>query len=184
MDSLTFERLKVFIFKVFEKGGYSDSRWKNQNYDLWTTWFWIDCEDKILAAMRIIEKVPENSIPLEVAVIDNGGEPATRYAVIEENVADWNSVAFELTKTGAKAAKKTFRTVAKYCFERGFETVYGLYNPNLLGIEKLYLKEGAELSKRYSSQVYFPGFHLNGELAKFNVIELKRETLRVIASKL
>lgn len=181
IDLETLNRLREFISKIFEKGGYSDSPWRNHNYDPWATWFWVEHGKRILATMRIIEKAPENWIPLEIAVIDDGGNPAMRYAVVENNVADWNSIAFEPTKFGVYAAKSTFRTVAKYCFEKGFEVVYGLYNTKQFGIKRLYFGAGAMRSNRYSSEVYFPDFRFKGELAKFHVIELKPETLKRIA---
>ncbi|MBW0433772.1 hypothetical protein HGB47_09100 [Leptospira yasudae] len=184
MDSVLLGRLKAFVSRNYEKAGYTNSRWKSRDYDPWSIWFWVEYENQIVATMRIVEKVPENCIPLEVAVIDDNRVPAARYAVLEENVADWNSVAFEPTKLGVYAVKKTFRTVAKYCFETGFETVYGLYNPKLPSVKRLYLEEGAVISQHYSLQVYFPDFCLNGELAKFTVIELKQDVLKMIASKL
>lgn len=184
MNECDLQRIKEFVEKKYSEARYSNSRWKNQNYDPWSTWFWVEKKGKILSAMRIVEKVPENCIPLEIAVIYGTKSQTLRYAVLEENVADWNAVAFELSRTGWYAAKKTFRTVAKYCADKGYDIVYGLYNPILRGIEKLYLSEGAVFSERYPGPVYFPGFYLNGELSKFHVIELEKETLQNIASKL
>lgn len=184
MNNNTLKKIKDFVLNKFLEANYSISPWKDRNYDPWSTWFWVEENDKILSAMRIVEKVPENCIPLEIAVIYGTKNPVLRYAVLEKNVADWNAVAFERTRTGWYAAKKTFRTVAKHCVEKGYEVVYGMYNPKLKGIEKLYLSEGAVFSKRYSNMVYFPGFNLNGDLSTFRVIELKNVSLQNIASKL
>ncbi|MBM9499702.1 hypothetical protein JWG44_05485 [Leptospira sp. 201903071] len=180
-------RVKSFVSRIYKEAGYSDSDWKNINYDPWSTWFYVDDFGEIIAAMRIIEKKPNNFIPLEVAVILQGEGDTTsprRYAVIEENVADWNAVAFQLSQFGWRTVKILFRTVAKYCAEKGYEKVYGMYNPSLKGIEKLYLKEGSVLSQKYPGPVFFPGFNLLNEQSTFQVIELGKETLQKIASKL
>ncbi|WP_425529216.1 LBL_2463 family protein [Leptospira stimsonii] len=184
------KRVKSFVTKIYREAGYSDSEWKNINYDPWSTWFYVDDFGEILAAMRIIEKKPNNFIPLEVACIydektyKKKGIPKRRYAVIEKNVADWNAVAFQLSQLGWRTVKILFRTVAKYCAEKGYRKVYGMYNPTLKGIEKLYLKEGSVLSKKYPGPVFFPGFNLLNEQSTFQVIELGKETLQKIASKL
>ncbi|PJZ51645.1 hypothetical protein CH380_19430 [Leptospira adleri] len=183
-DSEDIPRIKAFVNRIFSEAGYSSSRWKNIDYDDWSTWFFAEEEGRILSAMRVVEKQPENFLPLEVAVLDKTLEKPIRYAVLSENVADWNAVAFELSRTGWMAAKKTFRTVAKHCYEKGYDVVYGMYNPNLKGIEKLYLSEGAVHSERYPDLLYFPGFYLNGKLSKFHVIELEKECLQKIASKM
>ncbi|MDV6237332.1 hypothetical protein CH379_016995 [Leptospira ellisii] len=178
------QKIKDFISKIYSDAGYTDSPWKNVNYDLWSTWFYVEEEEGILAAMRITEKFPWNFIPLEVALIQGNDFPPKRYGVIEENVADWNSVAFIKSAKGGKAAKLTFIETARYCVTKGYDMVYGMYNPKLTGIERIYFREGALESERYTGPMYFPGFYLNGEMSWFRVVEIGKECLQKIASKL
>lgn len=138
---------------------------------------------QIFSAMRITEKKPCNFIPLEVALFKDEKLPPKRYAVIEENVADWNSVAFIQNVKGAKAAKDNFIAVAAYCVSKGYDIVYGMYNPKLSGIERIYLREGAVISDKYPGPMYFPGLYLKGEIPWFKVIEIGKESLQKIASK-
>ncbi|EMO28355.1 hypothetical protein LEP1GSC170_2391 [Leptospira interrogans serovar Bataviae str. HAI135] len=138
---------------------------------------------QILSAMRITEKKPFNFIPLEVALFKDEQFPPKRYAVLEENVADWNSVAFIQNVKGAKAAKANFIAVAEHCITKEYNTIYGMYNPKLSGIERIYLREGAEISVKYPGPMYFPGLYLKGEIPWFEVIEIRKESLQKIASK-
>ncbi|MGQ2802133.1 LBL_2463 family protein [Leptospira santarosai] len=178
------KKVKSFVSKIYEDAGYSNSPWKNiDHYDLWSTWFYVEENGLILSAMRITEKKPFNFIPLEVALFKNEQFPPKRYAVIEENVADWNGVAFVQNVKGAKAAKANFLAVADHCVKKGYNIVYGMYNPKLLGIERIYLREGAVLSARYPGPMYFPALYWNGEIPWFEVIETEKETLQKIASK-
>ncbi|TGK39191.1 hypothetical protein EHQ12_00600 [Leptospira gomenensis] len=178
------QKIKDFVSKIYTDAGYTDSPWKNVNYDPWSTWFYVEGEEGILAAMRITEKFPWNFIPLEAALIQGSEFPPKRYAVIEENVADWNSVAFTRSANGGKAAKVTFIETAKHCVLKGYDMVYGMYNPKLTGIERIYFREGALESVRYPGPMYFPGFYLNGELSWLQVVEIGKECLQKIASKL
>ncbi|EMO53206.1 LBL_2463 family protein [Leptospira noguchii] len=177
-------KIKSFVFKVYEDAGYSNSPWKNiDHYDLWSIWFYVEENGQILSAMRITEKKPFNFIPLEVALFKDEQFPPKRYAVLEENVADWNSVAFIQNVKGAKAAKANFIAVAEHCITKEYNTVYGMYNPKLSGIERIYLREGAEISVKYPGPMYFPGLYLKGEIPWFEVIEIRKESLQKIASK-
>ncbi|WP_061250038.1 LBL_2463 family protein [Leptospira alstonii] len=179
------ERVKSFVSKVYQNAGYSHSPWKNiDHYDPWSTWFYVEENEKILSAMRITEKKPCNFIPLEVALYKNDLFPPKRYAVIEENVADWNAVAFQQNLKGAKAARANFIAVADHCVEKGYEIVYGMYNPVLTGIERIYLREGATHSIKYPGPMYFPGLYMNGEIPWFEVLEIGKESLQEIASKI
>ncbi|AXR66142.1 LBL_2463 family protein [Leptospira mayottensis] len=185
-DSLSeLTRVKEYVTEKFKEAGYSDSPWRRFNYDEWSTWFYYENNGEILAVMRLVEKKPWNIVPLEFAVIYDEKEvvPQRRYAVIEDNVADWNAVAFETTLEGWVAAKRTFRTVARYCVEKGYNIVYGMYPVSLKSIRMFYKKSGAVDSLRFFDRVYFPGFYLKGELCYLNVIELEKETLQEIASK-
>ncbi|UOG39118.1 hypothetical protein MAL08_07535 [Leptospira noguchii] len=174
-------KIKSFVSKIYEDAGYSNSPWKNiDHYDLWSTWFYVEENGQILSAMRVTEKKPFNFIPLEVALFKNEQFPPKRYAVLEENVADWNSVAFIQNVKGAKA---NFIAVAEHCITKEYNTVYGMYNPKLSGIERIYLREGAVLSVRYPGPMYFPGLYLKGEIPWFEVIEIRKESLQKIASK-
>lgn len=178
------DKIKSFVSRIYSEAGYSTSEWKNHNFDPWSTWFWVEGQNgRIIAAMRLTEKRPNNFIPTEIGIIF-GINPKLRYAIAESNVADWGAVAFELNRSGLMAAKETFRTVARICLIRGYERVYGFYNPALKGIEKLYLSSGVELSQRYSAPIYFPEFCLDGKESLFNVIECDKYCLHKIASKL
>ncbi|MCH1911635.1 hypothetical protein L9Z41_03385 [Leptospira noguchii] len=177
-------KIKSFVSKIYEDAGYSNSPWKNiDHYDLWSIWFYVEENGQILSAMRITEKKPFNFIPLEVALFKDEQFPPKRYAVLEENVADWNSVAFIQNVKGAKAAKANFIAVAEHCITKEYNTVYGMYNPKLSGIERIYLREGAEISVKYPGPMYFPGLYLKGEIPWFEVIEIRKESLQKIASK-
>lgn len=83
-------RVKNFIQSIFSKNGYNKSPYASVDLDPWSTWFYVtDSEKKILSAMRIVEKKPNNFLPIEMGVI-YGSNPQKRYVVLEENVADWN----------------------------------------------------------------------------------------------
>lgn len=87
--------VKEFIGKVFASKGYNKSPYASVDLDPWSIWFYVTnfSTGEILSAMRIVEKKPNNFIPIEMGVI-YGSQPQKRYVVIEKNVADWNSVAF------------------------------------------------------------------------------------------
>ncbi|WP_061224913.1 LBL_2463 family protein [Leptospira weilii] len=179
------KRVKDFVSKIYTESGYSHSSWKNINYDPWSTWFYAEEEntDEILAAMRIIEKKPDNVIPLEVAVV--WGQPLLKqYKVIEDNVADWNSVSFLPTSKSGRACAILFKSVAKHCLEKNYSIVYGMYNPESKGIERIYFRAGVTHSQKYPDLMYFPGFYLKGEFCQFRIIEIKKESLQEIASNL
>ncbi|AJR13508.1 hypothetical protein LIL_10906 [Leptospira interrogans serovar Linhai str. 56609] len=178
-------RIKDFVNKIYDSAGYSKTPWRGFNYDEWSTWFYYEQDGEILAVMRIVEKKPWNLIPLELALIvdEEKKYPYRRYAVIEEKVADWNSVAFVSTHEGWRAAKKTFRAVAKFCIDQDYSIVYGMYPLALKSIGLFYKKSGAVDSHRYFDRVFYPGFSLKGKPCILNVIELEKETLQKIASK-
>ncbi|EMJ92766.1 LBL_2463 family protein [Leptospira alstonii] len=176
------ERVKSFVSKVYQNAGYSHSPWKSINYDPWSTWFYAEGQDGLLAAMRIVEKFPWNFIPLEVAIVHRS-EPKMRYAVIEENVADWSAVAFQQTREAWKEAKRISGEVAKHCIEKGYEIIYGMYPLELVGIKNVYLNEGAVASEKYVGPMYFPDFYLRGKTCLLNVIELEKPALQKLASK-
>ncbi|EMJ92696.1 LBL_2463 family protein [Leptospira alstonii] len=178
-------RIKEFLRFSYANAGYSDTPWRAFNYDEWAHWFYFEKNNEILSVMRIIEKKPYNVIPIENAVIYNEKEkiPLRRYAVIEENVADWNSLAFVHSLEGWRAARETFKAVAKFCIEKDFSIVYGMYPINLKSVGLFYKKFGAFESHRYYEKIYYPGLYLKGELCICSVIELEKETLQKIASK-
>ncbi|EMJ94479.1 hypothetical protein LEP1GSC193_0318 [Leptospira alstonii serovar Pingchang str. 80-412] len=165
------KRIKDFVSKIYSESGYSHSSWKNINYDPWSTWFYVEDSREILAAMRIIEKKPENVIPLEVAVVWGQPSPLKQYKVIEENVADWNSVAFLPTSKSGRACASLFKIVAKHCLEKNYAMVYGMYNPDSKGIERIYFKAGVVHSEKYPDLMYFPGFYLNEEFCQFKSLK-------------
>ncbi|MDI7219582.1 LBL_2463 family protein [Leptospira santarosai] len=177
------KRVKDFVSKIYTESGYSHSSWKNINYDPWSTWFYIEDNNEILAAMRIIEKKLDNVIPLEVAVVW-GQPPLKQYKVQEDNVADWNSVSFLPTSKSGRACTILFKSVAKHCLDKNYSMVYGMYNPESKGIERIYFRAGVAHSQKYPDLMYFPGFYMNGEFCHFRVIEIKKESLQKISSYL
>ncbi|WP_078124976.1 LBL_2463 family protein [Leptospira alexanderi] len=176
-------KVKAFVSKIYQDAGYSNSPWRNINYDPWSTWFYTEGRNGLTAAMRIVEKLPWNFIPLEVALLHDKSRPKKRYAVIEENVADWNAVAFQNSKEGLRDGKRISAEVAKHCIEKGYNVVYGMYPLVLTGIWNIYRNVGAVISQKYLGPVFFPDFYLKGEICLLNVIELQKPTLQKFASK-
>ncbi|MBM9502896.1 hypothetical protein JWG44_21830 [Leptospira sp. 201903071] len=177
-------RVKEFIRSVFVAGGYTKSAYTAVDLDPWSTWFYVkNSADEILSAMRVVEKKPNNFLPLEMAVIE-GSYPPKRYALIEENVADWNNVAFLNTRSGWRAAVINFCSVAKHCLEKNYTTTYGFYDPKMKSIVRIYSSAGAKLSEKYNQLVFFPGSSLNGEPVFLNIIEIPKASLQIIASKI
>ncbi|WP_061218409.1 LBL_2463 family protein [Leptospira weilii] len=173
-------RVKNFIQSIFSKSGYNKSPYASVDLDPWSTWFYVtDPENKILSAMRIVEKKPNNFLPIEMGVI-YGSNPQKRYVVLEENVADWNNVAFLRTLMGGKAATINFKMVVKHCLQKNYSKVYGMYHQKLASIERIYLSAGAELSKRFSKPVFFPEDYIDQELVLLNIIEIDKTSLQKI----
>ncbi|EMY79212.1 hypothetical protein LEP1GSC060_3598 [Leptospira weilii serovar Ranarum str. ICFT] len=151
--------------------------------DPWSTWFYVREGTEILAAMRIVEKKPMNLIPLELGIIKES-DPIQRYAVVGENIADWNSVSFEHSKKGARAAVSTFHAAANFCLKKKFDIVYGFYHKKVNSIVKLYSTIGAMPSEKYQKEVYFPECYYQGELVYLTPIEINKEALQKIRTKL
>ncbi|EQA60609.1 LBL_2463 family protein [Leptospira alexanderi] len=173
-------RVKNFIQSIFSKNGYNKSPYAAVDLDPWSTWFYVtDSEKKILSAMRIVEKKPNNFLPIEMGVI-YGSNPQKRYVVLEENVADWNNVAFLRTLMGVKAATINFKMVVEHCLQKNYSKVYGMYHQKLASIERIYLSAGAELSKRFSKPVFFPYDYIDQELVLLNIIEIDKTSLQKI----
>ncbi|RHX84752.1 LBL_2463 family protein [Leptospira stimsonii] len=178
------KRVKEFIHSVFVAGGYTKSAYTAVDLDLWSTWFYVvNSENQILSAMRVVEKKPNNFLPIEMAVID-GSYPPRRYALIEENAADWNNVAFLNSRNGWRAAVLNFSTVAKHCLEKKYDTTYGFYDPKMKSIVRIYSSAGAKVSKVYNQLVFFPGSLHNDERVLLNIIEIPKASLQIIASKI
>ncbi|MBM9500563.1 hypothetical protein JWG44_09920 [Leptospira sp. 201903071] len=176
-------RVKNFIRFVFTTAGYNKSEYASVNLDPWSTWFYVmDEEGAILSAMRVVEKKPNNFIPLELGVI-LGSNPPQRYAVIEKKVADWNNVAFINSPKGGRAALQNFQMVAKHCIEQGYEKVYGMYPQRSKAIERIYFSAGAQKSTQFRIPIYFPGDYSNGELVLLNPIEINKTSLQKIAAR-
>ncbi|EKR34549.1 LBL_2463 family protein [Leptospira interrogans] len=178
------ERVKNFIKNIFSNSGYNKSPYATFNLDPWSTWFYVtDSEQKILSAMRIVEKKPNNFLPVEMGVI-YGSNPQKRYVVSEENVADWNNVAFLRTVMGGKAATINFKMVVNYCLQKKFSKIYGMYHQKLASIERIYLSAGAKLSKQFSKPVFFPEDYFDQELVLLNIIEIDKTSLQKISVNL
>ncbi|WP_061233980.1 LBL_2463 family protein [Leptospira interrogans] len=176
------ENIKNFSNTIFEKVGYSKPL-DSIDLDPWSTWFYIREGSEILAAMRIVEKKPNNLIPLELGIIKDS-EPIQRYAVIGNNIADWNSVSFLLTKKGWLAAVQTFHAAAQYCIDKNFDIIYGFYHKKISSIVKLYTSIGAIISKKYEKEVYFPECYHNNEPVYLTPIEINKDALQKIRSRL
>ncbi|OOV40174.1 hypothetical protein B1J93_17645 [Leptospira kirschneri serovar Pomona] len=176
------KNIKNFSNTVFEKVGYSKPL-DSIDLDPWSTWFYVREGSEILAAMRIVEKKPNNLIPLELGIIKDT-EPNQRYAVIGDNIADWNSVSFLLTKKGWLAAVQTFHAAAQYCIDKNFDIIYGFYHKKITSIVKLYNSIGAIISKKYEKEVYFPECYHNNELVYLTPIEINKDALQKIRTRL
>ncbi|EKP03615.1 hypothetical protein LEP1GSC018_0051 [Leptospira kirschneri str. 2008720114] len=176
------KNIKNFSNTVFEKVGYSKPL-DSIDLDPWSTWFYVREGSEILAAMRIVEKKPNNLIPLELGIIKDS-KPIQRYAVIGNNIADWNSVSFLLTKKGWLAAVQTFHAAAQYCIDKNFDIIYGFYHKKITSIVKLYNSIGAIISKKYEKEVYFPECYHNNELVYLTPIEINKDALQKIRTRL
>ncbi|WP_061209602.1 LBL_2463 family protein [Leptospira borgpetersenii] len=176
------KNIKKFTNKIFEQFGYTKPL-DSIDLDLWSTWFYVREGSEILAAMRIVEKRPNNLIPLELGII-KGSDPILRYAVIGDNIADWNSVSFVLSIKGSWAALATFQAAAQYCIDKNFDMIYGFYHKKINSIVKLYTSIGAVASKKYEKEVYFPECYYNGELVYLTPIEIPKVALQKIRTRL
>ncbi|AGS80681.1 hypothetical protein LEP1GSC050_0041 [Leptospira phage vB_LbrZ_5399-LE1] len=175
--------MKTFIDRIFLEGGYLKSP-SSQNLDPWSTWIYLtNTRGEIFSVQRIVEKSPENQITIEQAFI-SGENTEKHYTVVERNVADWNSVAFEHSKLGLRAALLNAGYIARHCLESKYDLVFGFSNEKKQGIERLYLAHGAEFSKKYPKPVYFPEDRLEGKPFELKIIEIDRGALQKIAAKL
>lgn len=177
------QNVKKFASNVFLQSGYTKSLYTTVDMDPWSTWFYVREGSEILAAMRIVEKKPMNLIPLELGIIKES-DPIQRYAVIGENIADWNSVSFLLSKKGARAALSTFHAAANFCLEKNFDMIYGFYHKKVNPIVKLYTSIGAIPSEKYPKEVYFPECYYREELVYLTPIEINKVALQKIRTKL
>ncbi|TGJ99878.1 hypothetical protein EHO57_14055 [Leptospira langatensis] len=176
--------IKAFIQAIFSRKGYTKSSSTNVDLDRWSTWFCVRGEaGEILAAMRVVEKRPYNFLPIEQAIICDE-TPLRRYAVENYNTADWNNVAFSNTREGLKAAKQCFALAARFCIEKNYDMVYGFYDLKNPAIVKLYSKVGILPSEIFPKLVYFPGSTLNGTNVELTIIEITKQTLQNIVSKI
>ncbi|MCR8640983.1 LBL_2463 family protein [Leptospira interrogans] len=175
--------VKKFASDIFNNFGYTKSLYTAVEMDAWSTWFYVREGSEILAAMRIVEKKPNNLIPLELGIIKDT-EPYQRYAVIGDNIADWNSVSFLLNKKAMFAAVCVFHAAAQFCLDKNFEIVYGFYHKKVSSIVKLYNSIGAIPSKKYEKEVYFPECYYNGELVYLTPIEISKDALQKIKTRL
>ncbi|WP_061249243.1 LBL_2463 family protein [Leptospira alstonii] len=178
-DKKIIKPVKEFSKQIYKEAGYSE--YETVDLDNWSKWFYVTYDGYLQAAMRVVEKTEENRIPLEIAQRSPSGE---HYNLNNTNVADWNSVSFRQTILGAQAFKIAGKAVAEYCLNLNFNLVYGLINPRWKGLHRVYLDNGAVPSNEFTDSVYFPGCKLSGELALFQIIEIGKNTLQKIASKL
>ncbi|WP_061248981.1 LBL_2463 family protein [Leptospira noguchii] len=181
-NKLELENIKKFSNSIFEKAGYSKPL-DSMDLDPWSIWFYVREGSEILAAMRIVEKKPNNLIPLELGIIKDS-DPIQRYAVVGNKIADWNSVSFEHSKKGCWAALATFQAAAQYCIDQNFDMVYGFYHKKVISIVKLYTSIGAIPSNKYVKEVYFPECYHDGELVNLTPIEIPKVALQKIRTRL
>ncbi|TGK39186.1 hypothetical protein EHQ13_06205 [Leptospira gomenensis] len=176
--------VKKFINTIFSGGGYIKSAYTSFDLDPWSTWFYVTTETgMILSAMRVVEKKPNNFIPIEMAII-KGSHPPKRYSVLEDHVADWNNVAFVKSRTGWRAAVLNFAMVAQFCLEQKYNMVYGFYDLKMPSIVRIYESVGVSLSEKYNKPVYFPGSTLNGTPVQLSIIEITKTNLQKTMSKI
>ncbi|EPE86514.1 hypothetical protein LEP1GSC021_0079 [Leptospira noguchii str. 1993005606] len=175
--------IKKFTSDVYNNFGYTKSLYTAVDMDAWSTWFYVREGSEILAAMRIVEKKPNILIPLELGIIKDS-DPIQRYAVVGNNIADWNSVSFEHSIKGFKAAVDVFHVVAQFCLDKNFDMVYGFYHKKVNSIVKLYTSIGAVPSTKYVKEVYFPESYHAGELVYLTPIEINKDALQKIKTKL
>ncbi|WP_061221099.1 LBL_2463 family protein [Leptospira borgpetersenii] len=171
--------VKEFSKQIYKDAGYSE--YETVDLDNWSKWFFVTFDGHLQAATRVVEKTQENLIPLEIVKRFPSGE---HYNLKDMNVADWNSVSFKQTIIGFQAFKIAASELAQYCLIRKFNIVYGMINPAWKGLQRVYFDNGAIPSKEHSEMVYYPGCFLNGELALFQLIEIRENALQNIASKL
>lgn len=171
--------VKEFSKQIYKDAGYSE--YETVDLDNWSKWFFVTFDGHLQAATRIVEKTQENLIPLEIVKRFPSGE---HYNLKDINVADWNSVSFKQTIIGFQAFKIAASELAQYCLIRKFSMVYGMINPTWKGLQRVYFDNGAIPSEEHSEMVYYPGCFLNGELALFQLIEIRENALQNIASKL
>lgn len=176
--------VKKFISMVFSGGGYIKSAYTAFNLDQWSTWFYVTTENGlILSAMRVVEKRPNNFLPIEMAII-KGTDPPKRYVVLDDHVADWNNVAFVNSRTGWRAAVLNFAMVARFCLEKKYNMVYGFYDLKMPSIVRIYESVGVSLSEKYNKPVYFPDSTLNGKPVQLSIIEIHKASLQKTVSKI
>jgi len=176
------DRVKDFVQKVFRDGGYRKTS-QAQNLDKWSNWIYLTCFGEIVSAQRVVEKTKENLLTVEQALIRDD-QNNSHYRIAEKNVADWNSVAFEKSKRGLRAAFTNAGLIARHCLEKNYDLVFGFSNSQKKGIERLYLAHGAKFSEKFSKPVYFPSDSLEGKTFDLKIIEISKTALREIASKL
>ncbi|TGK06326.1 hypothetical protein EHO60_14875 [Leptospira fletcheri] len=175
-------RVQDFIRNIFQNGGYEKSG-SGQDLTPWSKWIYVEDEGEIISAQRIVKKTKENRITIEQASV-RGEDPDFRYSVEGEGIADWNSVAFENSKRGIKAAFLNGGEIIRHCLEENYKLVLGFSNPQKRGIERHYLANGAIFSSQYSKPVFFPSDSLNGKSFDLNIIEIGKTTLQRIAEKI
>ncbi|AGS80701.1 hypothetical protein LEP1GSC050_0042 [Leptospira phage vB_LbrZ_5399-LE1] len=180
-DKETLARLKEFNSLKHIEGGYSQAPKNPVEMDPYSIWIYVlDRKGELLSTQRVVEKREENLLPIELAVsLAN----KCRYAVLEENVADWNSVSFIKSRTGWEAAVKNFAAIAKLCLFKKYTKVYGFYNKETPAIERIYKKNGAVDSLKYPGDVFLPGYYLRGEVVKARIIELDKNALQRVATQ-
>ncbi|WP_431844534.1 LBL_2463 family protein [Leptospira noguchii] len=176
--------IKKFASDIFNNFGYTKSLYTAVDMDAWSTWFYVREGSEILAAMRIVEKKPNNLIPLELGIIKDS-DPIQRYAVVGNNIADWNSVSFEHSKKGCWAALATFQAAAQYCIDQNFDIgLRILSQKNKFNCKTLYFYRGNSTSKKYVKEVYFPECYHDGELVNLTLIEIPKDALQKIRTRI
>ncbi|EPG72486.1 hypothetical protein LEP1GSC058_0287 [Leptospira fainei serovar Hurstbridge str. BUT 6] len=191
------DKIKNFSAKIYKSAGYNE--YPFMNFDPWSIWFYVtDRDGNIQAATRLVEKRDDNLVPIEFALLNfplheeemERAEdyikfaPNIRYAIVKTNSADWNSVSFRPTVLGLRAMKMCASAVAKYCLTKGFEIVYGLINPEWLGLHRVYLDYGAKESDEFPNLVYYPHCKLKGRVSKFRIIEMHKSSLQYLAKNI
>jgi hypothetical protein len=179
-------KIREFVKSEYLKSGYlgfSDDF--DRQFDNLSTYFYVMKQGNqadIVASQRVIIKSSGNLLPLEKAHIC-GANPAERFQIKENNVAEITSFAFR----GAKALALLYSSVAYYGKKQGIKKAYALLDLEEDPLSKIYAKIGWVTSKIYAAPIFFSdyGRKINGKFTPtlWRVLELDEQTMTRIVNK-
>ena len=111
-------------------------------------------EGEIVAATRMIRRIPGSRLPLEQGVKADGSS----YSVegLNERIADINS--FYHKKGHGRALILLYAAMARYCVYTGVSKAFCMLDIENQKIKKLYFQAGFKYSERFDEKIYFPTF--------------------------